>query len=125
MTAAINVTRRIFVDGADYKPAAPLRRRNGVMLDPNRNQSHWAKQRRSLCRTIPKKCYPLTIPLWRAMIDQMWTYENMEKRSGVSVWALMAWRKGRCPDLRNFEACLNVVGLRLNVSIDPISNDFR
>jgi len=122
---AINVTRRIFIDGADYKPAAPLRRRNGVALDPDRDQSHWSKQRRSLCRTIPKKCYPLTIPLWRAMIDQRWTYENMEKRSGVSVWAMMAWRKGRCPDLRNLEACLNVVGLRLTIMNDLRSDRFR
>lgn len=115
MTSTVKVTKRIFVDGADYKAPKRPTSRHGLVLDPKRVKTQWAKQRRSLVRTIPKRCYPLTIPLWVAMRDQMLTYENMEKRSGVSCWALYAWRKGRCPDLRNLEACLNVVGLTLRV----------
>ncbi len=64
---------------------------------------------------IPKQCHPLTMPLWRALKESGMTLTELQDKSGVSRWTIKKWRDSYCPNIKNLEACLNAVGLRLIV----------
>lgn len=52
--------------------------------------------------------------IWRSVNTEMWSQEELERRSGVSVSAVRKWRRGvRSPRLIEIEAVLNTLGYEL------------
>jgi hypothetical protein len=64
---------------------------------------------------VPSSLHPVVKRLFVEMNEQQCTDKLMAKRSGVNNWTISAWRHRTIPNVRNIEACLNVLGLELYV----------
>ena len=66
-------------------------------------------------KVIPKRAHPLVKPLFKVMMREGDSYLELARRSGVSPHTVLDWQRGRCPEITNLEACLNVYSLELSV----------
>lgn len=65
--------------------------------------------------TVPGRAHPIVRVLFAEMNHQQIGVLDLSDRSGVNRNTLRSWRTKTTPTVDNIEACLNVVGLRLNV----------
>lgn len=70
---------------------------------------------------IPTHCHPLVRAWIAALNDQQTSLTEVSNRCGMDRRALSDWRYRRMPRLDNFEAALNVIGLRLVIL--PLEDD--
>ena len=57
--------------------------------------------------------------IWREMNRQRASQEDVSQRAGVSSSAMRKWRNGvRCPNLRDVEAVINVLGGKLCIKAE-------
>ena len=60
--------------------------------------------------------HPLVRPLFKAMRERRVSIKELSVKSGVSRSAIQIWLSRGAPTVTNLEACLNVVGLQLQVA---------
>lgn len=64
---------------------------------------------------VPRHAHPLVRRFVTELNEQMTTYAEVSKRSGVGVDTLRFWATRHIPRLDLFDAALNTVGLELAV----------
>lgn len=63
-----------------------------------------------------KGVHPLVRFIWKKINQDLWSQEDLAKRSGVSSSAMRKWRNGdRNPKITDIEAVINALGYKLIV----------
>lgn len=58
--------------------------------------------------------HPFVRWIWRKMNEDMWSQEDLAKKSGVSSSCMRKWRRGeRNPRIGELEAVINAMGYKL------------
>ena len=58
--------------------------------------------------------HPIVRFIWRKINEDMWSQEDLAKRSGVSSSCMRKWRRGDSnPQIRELEAVVNTLGYRI------------
>jgi DNA-binding phage protein len=66
-------------------------------------------------KTIPDKAHPFVQDIFKEMIRQNMTYDELSERSGVSKKILERWRLATEPQLTTLHLVLKALGLKLQV----------
>lgn len=63
--------------------------------------------------------HPFVRWIWRQVNEDMWSQEDLARKSGVSASAMRKWRKGeRNPRISELEAVINAMGYKLVIKED-------
>lgn len=73
--------------------------------------------RRFRTLSIPQHAHPLVRRLFEEMNRQRIGLTDMAERVGMSRFTINGWRTRHCPRVIELEACYNVLGLRLTLSV--------